>query len=96
MNRLDHVLTNNLKNNKDQINEAINSELTFDSSNYNLSSGTINPLPVVTVSLRGGKKQIETTVSSLTFLWGVRATNSMINRRDMNHYDRNILFNKLD
>ena len=51
MNRLDHIVTDNLKNNEDQSNEAINSEPKFDASNFNLSSATSNPLPVVTVSL---------------------------------------------
>ena len=39
-NRLDHVVTDNLKNNKDQSNKAINSQPTFDTSNFILSSGT--------------------------------------------------------
>ena len=55
MNRLDHVLTNNLKNYKYQSNEAISSEKTFDTSNFSLYIGTNNPLPLVTVSLRGVK-----------------------------------------
>ena len=41
----------NLKTHKDQINEAMKNEPTFDSINFNLSSGTSNPLPVVTVFL---------------------------------------------
>ena len=68
MNRLDHVVTDNLNDNKDQSYEAINSELTFDTSNFNVSSGTSNPLPVVTVSLRVGNKDREITVAGLTCL----------------------------
>ena len=45
------VVIENLNNYKDQSNEAINSELTFDTSSFNLSSGTSDPLPVVTVFL---------------------------------------------
>ena len=52
-----HVVTENLKKDKDQSNEAIKNEPTFDNSGFKLSSVTSNPLPVVTVSLRGGKKQ---------------------------------------
>ena len=52
---LDHVVTDNLNNYKDQSNEASNNEPTFDTSNFNLYSGTSNPLPVVNISLRGGK-----------------------------------------
>ena len=35
----------------DTLNEAINNDPTFDTSNFNLYSSNINPLPVVTVSL---------------------------------------------
>ena len=66
MNRLDSVVTDNLKNYNDQSNEAINSEPTFDTSNFNLSSGTIDSLPVATVSLQRGKKYIATTGVGLT------------------------------
>ena len=65
-NRLKHIVNNNIKKDKDQHNEAIENEPKFDSS-FNLSSGTKDPLPVVTVSLRGDKKHIATTVASITF-----------------------------
>ena len=78
MNILDHVVTDNLKNYKDQGNESINSEPTFDTSKFNLSSGTSNPLPVVTISLQGGKKHRATFVAGLTWLWDSGATNRMI------------------
>ena len=51
MNKLDHVVTNNLKKNKYQLNESINNDPTFDSNIFNLSSGNSKPLPVVTVYL---------------------------------------------
>ena len=66
MNRLDHVVTENLKNYKEQSNEAINSEPTFDTSNFHFYSGTSNPLPVVTVSIQGGNKHRATTVADIT------------------------------
>ena len=40
MKSLDHVVTDNLNNYKDQINEAINSDMNFDTNSFNLSSGT--------------------------------------------------------
>ena len=80
MNTLDHVLTKNSKNNKGQSNKAIKSEPKFDRSKFNLSSGTSKPLPVVTVSLRGGEKHRATNVSGITFLWDIEDTNSTIKR----------------
>ena len=56
MNKLHHKVINNLKTTIDELNEAINNEPTFDTNIFNLSSSNIDPLPVVTVSLRGGKK----------------------------------------
>ena len=86
MNRLDHVVTYNLKNYKYQSNEAIHSEPKFDTSSFNLSSGTSYPLPVVTVSLRVVKKHRATTVAGITCLWDSGATNSMIKILHNNHY----------
>ena len=51
MNKLDHIVTKNLKTTKYQLNEAIDNELAFDTNGFNLYSGTSNPLTVVTVSL---------------------------------------------
>ena len=80
MNRLDQVVSDNLNNSKYQINEAINSETKFDTSSFNLSSGNSKPLPVVTVSLLGGKKHIATTVAGLICLWDIRATDGILKR----------------
>ena len=96
INKLDHVVRDNLNNYKDQSNEAINSDPTFDNSSFNLSSGTSDPLPVVTVSLRGGKKNRATIVSGPTCLWDSGATNSMIKRRHTKHYERNMRSNKVE
>ena len=68
----------------------------FDTSNFNLSSGTSNPLPVVNVSLRGGNKHRATTVDGLTCLWDSGATDSMLKRRQTKHYERNIRSNKVE
>ena len=59
-------MNSNTKTNKDQRDDVIGNDPKFDSS-FNLSSGTKDPLPVVTVSLRGDKKNIATTVASITF-----------------------------
>ena len=95
MNILDHVVTNNLNTNKDKSNEAINNELKFDTNNFNLSSGTSNPLPVVTISLQRGNKHRETTTSGRTCLWDSGATNIIINRQHTKHYERNMRSNKV-
>ena len=74
-------MTDNIKINKDQNNDAIYNEPTFDMNSSNLSSGTKDPLPVVAVSLLGGKKHIATTVAGLTCLWYSRSTDRMIKIR---------------
>ena len=51
INKLDHAVTNNIKDYNYQYNDAIDNEPTFDNSSFNLSSGTRDPLPVVTVLL---------------------------------------------
>ena len=96
MNRLDHIVTENLKNYKDQGNEAINSKPEFDTSIFNLSSGNSDPLPVVTVSLRGLKKHRSTTVAGITSLWYSWATNIMIKIRHNKHYERKMRSNKVE
>ena len=84
---MDHVLTAKYNNYKDQSNEAINGEPTFYTSSFNLSSGTSNPLPVVTVSLRVGNKHRATNVAGITFSWDSVSTNSMIKRQHNKHYE---------
>ena len=96
MNILDQVVTNNRKTNKDQLNEVTKNETTFDTNSFNLSSCNIYPLPVVTVYLRGGKKHRATAVAGLTCLWDSRATNTMINRQQTKHYERNMRSNKVE
>ena len=55
MNRLFHVVTNNVKN-KNQCNDAIEYDPSFDSKFSLSSEPPMDPLPLVTVGLRGGKK----------------------------------------
>ena len=93
---MDHVVTNKLKTTKDQLNQAINSDTTFDTNSFNLSSGTRNPLAVVTVSLLGGNKHIANTVYVLTCLWDSGATNRTIKRKHTKHYERKMRYNKVE
>ena len=76
MNKLDNVVKNNI-NNKGQFNYAIEYEPKFDIK-FSWSSGTKDPLTVVTVSLWGGKKHRATIITSLPCLWDSGATGSMI------------------
>ena len=96
MNKLDQIVTNNLKTTKDKIDEAIKNESTFDTNSFNLSSSTNDPLTVVTVSLCGGKKHRETTVAGITYLWDSGATNSTIKRKHTKHYECKMRSNKVE
>ena len=49
-------MTDNIKKNKNQHNDAIEHELRFDNK-FNLYEGTKELLQVVAISLRGGKKK---------------------------------------
>ena len=62
MNKLYHLVNNNIKTNKDQLNDTIYNELTFDTIRFGSSSGTRHPLPVETITLWGGKKHRVITV----------------------------------
>ena len=96
MNTFDHVVTKNLKKNKYQSNEAIQNDPTFDNNSFNLYSGTRDPLPLVNISLWGGKKHRETTVSGLTCLWDSGSINIMIQIKHTKHYERKMRSNKLE
>ena len=94
MNKLYHVEKNNNKN-KDQTNDAIEYEQNFDCT-FILSSGTKDPLPVITVSLRGGKKYRSTIITSLTCIWVSRATYIMIKSRHTKPYKHNMRSNNVE
>ena len=78
-------MTDNIRKNKNQHNNAIEHELKFDNK-FSLSISTKDPLPVATVSLRGGKKQRETIIACLIFLWGSGDTDRTIKRKHTKHY----------
>ena len=77
-------MTNNIRDYNDQYNDTIDNEPTLDNSNLNLSNDTRETLPVVTVSLRGGKKHRATVVAGLTCLWDSGATDRMIKDNILN------------
>ena len=93
---MDHVVTGNINTNKYQHNDAINNEPTFDTNSVNLSSGTKDPLPVVTASLQGGKKHMATNVAGLICVWDSVATNSMIKRKHTKYHERKMRSNKVE
>ena len=63
-----------------QHNDAIENELKFDNK-FILSSATKDPLPVVTVRLRGSKKHRATITVGVKFWWDIGATNIMNKRQ---------------
>ena len=81
-------MSNNIKDYNNQNNEAIDNEPTLHNSGFSLSRGNSDPLPVVTVSPQGGNKHRATIVAGLTCLWYSGATDSMIKRQHMKHYER--------
>ena len=83
MKKLDRVVTNNIKN-KYQCNDAIE---------YDPKFGSKNPLPVVTVSFLGDKKQRMDTISILTCLWDSRATDIIIIRQHYKPYEQKMRSN---
>ena len=56
INNLYHVVSNNIKTNN--VNDIINNELKFYSSNSLTSNHLHDPLPIVTIILRGSKNPI--------------------------------------
>ena len=89
-------MTNNINDYNDQNNEAIDNEPTLDNNSFSLSSGTSDPLPVVTISLQVGKKHIETIAAGLTCLWYSGATNSIIKRLHTKHHERKMRSNSVE
>ena len=88
-------MTDNINKNKNQHNDDIEYEPKCDGK-FSLSNRTKDPLPVVTVWLRGGKKQPVKIISSLMCLWDNGATNRIIKRRPTKYYKGKIGSNKED
>ena len=93
MSKLYHKVTNKIKK-KDKRNDTIGYKSKFDNK-FSLSRGTKDPLPVVTSSLQGGKKQRSNIISILTYLWYSRSTDSVIKMRHTKPYKSNICSNKV-
>ena len=94
MNKLDHTVTSKIKD-KYQCNDAIEYEPRFDNK-ISLSSGTKDPIQVVTVRLRGGKKHRSTIIYGLSCLWYSISTDMMIKSRHTKPYERKISSNELE
>ena len=80
MNNLYHVVNNNIKN-KNQYDDAIEYDPKFDNKFSLFSGPNMDPLKLVTFSLRGGNKHRETIISGPTCLWYSRATAIIIKRQ---------------
>ena len=76
MRKLHHIVSNNIKN-VNQCNDAIEYDTKFDNK-FSLSSGTKDTLPVVIISLEGGKKLGAAIIYGLTCLWDNRDTKIMV------------------
>ena len=88
------LVTNSIKN-KYQCTNSIEYEPKFDDK-FILSSGTKNPLKLVTVSLRGGKKHRATIIVGLTFLWDIRYTTNMIKSQNTKPYKRKMRSDRVE
>ena len=96
MNILDKVVIEYIKTNKYQLNEAIYNEPMFDTDSFNASSGTMDQLPVVSVTLREGNKHIATAIDGITCLWDSGATNSKIKIKQTKNNEHKMRSNKVD
>ena len=93
MNKLDHVVKNNIKN-KDQCNSAIYYKPKF-YSKFILSSGTKEPLSERTFRILGSEKHRATIIVDLICLWGRGDTDRMIKKRHTKPYGLKIHSNKV-
>ena len=92
INNMDQVIITNTNYNK--LNDVIENELKFDSSNSLANNPIKYPLPIVTIRLRGGKKSRQTYKSGLTWLWENGAINSIIKIKHINTYIYKLPANK--
>ena len=76
-----------------------NADIEYDpkfDNKFSLSRGNKEPLPVVTISLRGGKKERADMVSGLTLLQDSLATNSTIQIKHTKNYQHRMRYNKVE
>ena len=92
---MDHVVADNININKNENNDAIENEQKFDNK-FSLSIWNKEPVPVVTVSLREGKKLRTAMIPVVLFLWGSRATYIIIRLKHTKHYECRMRSNKVE
>ena len=68
----------------------------FDTDSFNASSGTMDPLSVVTVTLLEGNKHTATAIDGITCLWDSRYTNIMIKIKINKYYEHKMQSNKIE
>ena len=73
--------------NTNQVNDAINNELEFDMIHSLSNNNVQDPLTIVNIRIRFGKKSRQTLNSGLTCLWDIGYTNNMISCKHINHYN---------
>ena len=86
------IVSNNI--NYNQVNDFIDNELKFYSSNSLAINPVNNAPPIVTVRLTGGKNHRHTLKSGITWLWDSEASGSMINLKHINPYKIKLRANK--
>ena len=87
-------MTDNINKNINQHNEIIENDPKFDNK-FSLYGSNNYSLPVVTFSLRGGKKQRTTMVYRLICLWDIGDNYIMIKIKNTKHYERRMRSNKV-
>ena len=91
---MNHVESTNINDNK--LNDVIENELKFDSSNSLTNDTVEDPRPMVTLSLIGGKNFRHNLNSVITYLWYSGSTYSMIRCNNINPSNSKLMANKVE
>ena len=86
-------MSTNIKHN--QGNDIIENELKFDSRNNLVNDTVEHPLPILTISLKGGRKSIKTLKSVLSRLGNRGANSRMISCKHIQPYKSKLRSNKV-
>ena len=92
-NRLDHVVSSNVKY-YNKLNDVVANELKFDINPSLADIPVKEPQPLVTIILIGGKKSRNTLLYGLTCLWHSRDSGSIIKRKNIKKYKSKLISNK--